>query len=1551
MSEKPKDFVHLHVHSHYSLLNAIPTPKELAAAAKADGQTALAITDNGALYGAIDFYQACHKEGIKPIIGIDAFLAPRRRFDKETGIDKPRARLVLLAKNNDGYKNLIQMVTLSNTEGFYYRPRIDHDLLEKYGTDLICILPSFSGETTLHLKNNDQEKAEAELDWYKKVFKDDLYLEITHHQEILDHEDLQEKIKSLAKKTDTPLVAAQDIYYMNQSDAIAREVMIKIQNGGSVDTSIERSEDFSFKTKEEMINKFEDTPEAIKNTVKVAEMCNVEIVLGQEAWMFPDFIIESGKEPDEELKDLAYKGVAWRGHDINNKEIKERLDYELEVIKKKGYAKYFLAVGDLLREARERKILTTIRGSVAGSYTTYVLGITNVDPLEYKLPFERFLNPERPSAPDIDMDYADNRRDEIIEYAKDKYGHDKVAQIGTFGTMMARAAVRDVARALGHSYSLGDTIAKLIPMGSQGFPMTIEKALEIEPELKKLYQKDPESREVIDLAQKIEGRARHVGVHAAGVVIAPKPLNNYVPIQLDQKTGKYITQYEMRSVGEDGVGLLKFDFLGIKNLSILADAVQRVKAVQNIDVDIEHIPLDDKKTFTMLARGETMGLFQLNGSGMTAFLKQLQPTTIHDINAMVALYRPGPMESIPQYIERKHNPSLVTFLDPRMEDILDRSFGVITYQDDVMMISIKLAGYSWLEADKLRKAMGKKIPEVMAAEKDKLLEGLVKHGMTENKALRLWQLIEPFAAYGFNKCLPASARILDTTTGIPTTIEKILSRKKTLNVASIDSVYKIQSTKASQPFKNGKKDIFEITTRSGRKIKATGNHPFLLWQGWTRLDRLKVKDRIAVPRILPAPKKPSVLKNSEAATLGYLIAEGNLCHPHGVYFYSKQPNEIQDFIKHAKIFKNSNFTINTSKSAASVYVGQKESRKGNTLRKWLEKLELINQKASDKSVPDVVFGARNDVVACFLGKLWQGDGTVSIKNYQTYYATSSDSLAHDVQHLLLRFGILSTIHHKTFKYRGGTKEGWAVVVTGHDNLFIFSKHIGKHLIGEKQSKLKELVSHSKKRKNALGRGTSDTIPAEIIETIRSKMQAQGISARELANKTGIAERLLYRSKNKTGYTRETLKKIAVYLQSIELRRYVESDVFWDSVASIKKVGREMTYDLTVPELKNFIADDFFVHNSHAASYGLVAYQTAYMKANYPVEYMSAVLTADSGDTEKISEIIHECKRMGIEVLPPDINESFSDFTVVSTNENNTSPGNQNHEKLHRQGEFEQSTETYQVYDEGDAENSTKSEEKFHGSGRIRFGLTTIKNFGEGITETIIKERKENGPFTSLTDFLTRIHDKNLNKKSLEALVKVGALSQFGERGTLFHNLDNMLAFNKEQSSGKTSGQDSLFGGIDTAVNELTLEEAAPLSTEEKLVWEKELLGVYVSGHPLDQYTEELKKRGDISLIKADGRNGIPVVTAGMVETVRELLTKKGERMAFVKLANKKDEIEMVAFPGVFQTARELLIPGTCVAVKGKLNIRNDEPSILVDKIKSLDPTQNKIEVDSSATKA
>ncbi len=750
-------FIHLHTHSHYSLLDGLSKIDEMIALAKEYGMNAIGLTDHGNMYGTIEFYKTCKKAGMNPVIGLEAYVTQGSRHDKRPGIDTERFHLTLLAKNEKGYKNLIRLVTISNLEGFYYKPRIDKEVLKKYSGGLICLSGCFGGELSRALRRGDTEEAEKIIREHQEIFgAENYFLEIMHHPGVDGIENVRAGIITLGKKFNVPLVATQDSHYLHHEDQHAHETLLAIQTNGDLKDENRFSmavDDFSFIDTETALEYFKDTPEAIWNTQKIADMCNIELTLG--TWVFPNLKIPNGTTYDEELKRLVYEGIATRKLDPKDRTVIDRIEYETKVIRDKGYAPYFLVVGDLLRFAREHNILTNIRGSVAGSITTYLLGITNVNPLEYNLPFERFLNPERPSAPDIDMDYADNRRDEVINYVREKYGNENVAQIGTFGTMMARGAVRDVSRALGHPYAVGDKLSRLIPEGSQGFPMTIDTALSMVPELNDLYKNDATSTEIINLAKRLEGCVRHISVHAAGVVIAPKPLYEFVPTQLDPKGGKIITQYDMHAV--EDAGLLKFDFLGIRNLSILGDAVRLVKERKKILIDLEHIPLDDPKTFEMLARGETMGLFQLNGAGMTRYLKELRPTTIHDINAMVALYRPGPMESIPEYIRRKHNSAIITYLDPRLKDILAMSYGVITYQDDVMMIAIHLAGYSWLDADKLRKAMGKKIPAEMQAQKEKLLKGFVEFGKLSKKvAEELWFLIEPFAAYGFNKAHAAS---------------------------------------------------------------------------------------------------------------------------------------------------------------------------------------------------------------------------------------------------------------------------------------------------------------------------------------------------------------------------------------------------------------------------------------------------------------------------------------------------------------------------------------------------------------------------------------------------------------------------------------------------------------------------------------------------------------------------------------------------------------------------------------------------------------------------
>ena len=1032
---------------------------------------ALALTDHGNIYGAIEFYKLCLKEGIKPIIGVEAYVANRTRFDKDPGLDNKRYHLTLLAKNDAGYHNLIKLVSKAALEGYYYKPRMDHELLREYSEGIIALSGCLGGELARALQAGNEEEAERVATLYQEIFgKDNYFIEVTHQEKSPDIMSTRAKLVALAHKLKIPMVGTQDSHYCLPEEKEAHETLLAINTDTQMtdQNRFSMSEgDYYFIDSDEAWEKFSDIPEAIENTNKIAGMCNLTLDLGK--WIFPAYTPPDGKSNDEMLRELAYAGIKEHDLDPSRRDLIERIEYELGVIMGKGFAPYFLVVADLLDFAHKEGIYTNTRGSVAGSMVSYLTGITIVDPIEYNLPFDRFLNPARPGAPDIDMDIADDRREEVVEYAKRKYGSDHVAQIGTFGTMLARGVVRDVARALGHPYAVGDKISKLIPMGSQGFPMTIKHALELEPELAKLYKEDADTKKILDLGQTLEGCARHISVHAAGVVMAPGDLMNYSPLQLDPKGGKLITQYDMYSITDEygGVGLLKFDFLGIRNLSILADAVDRVEKIRGVKVVITKIPKDDKKTFEMLARGETMGLFQLGGSGMTHSLVDLKPTAIHDINVMVALYRPGPMDNIKEYIERKNGQKPIVYAHPKMKKFLDRTYGVLVYQDDLLMTAIEVAGYTWAEVDKFRKAIGKKIPEEMAKQHIKFVEGCeATSAMSKKDAEALWDLFEPFQGYGFNK-------------------------------------------------------------------------------------------------------------------------------------------------------------------------------------------------------------------------------------------------------------------------------------------------------------------------------------------------------------------------------------------------------------------------------------------AHAASYGFVAYQTAYMKANYPAEYMTAVLTAEAGDMDKVSEVIVECKRMGFEVLPPDVNESYSDFTVVVKN-----------------GEKE----------------------------KIRFGLKSIKNFGEEIGKAIIHERKERGPYKTYTDFLMRIQHKNFNKKSLEALIMSGAVDSLGERGQMLANIEEALAFTRAVSA-EPSDQASLFSSPGSTGSpqaaEFKMKSAPQASMVDKLGWEKELLGLYVSGHPLEQHKEKFAKHDQpINKIK-ELPNGTPVLAAGLISNLKVILTKKGDKMMFAKLEDLVDSMEVVAFSSTYSEFKDVLVDGTCIAVRGSVSHRNGSPSIVIEKVKKL----------------
>lgn len=754
------DFVHLHNHTEYSLLDGLQKIKNMISYAKSLGMKALAITDHGNLYGAIKFYQACIAAGIKPIIGCEVYVAKRSLGDKEAGIDNDYNHLIILAENEEGYKNLMKIISISWLEGYYYKPRVDLELLKKYHKGLICLSACVNGYVTAPLVSGEDKIGEDRAIKLNEIFgQGNFYFELQRHLDVPPQKIANDKLIALSKKLGIPTVATNDNHYTKKSDAEAQEVLLCIQTQTTLlDTnrklSMVDSPDFYIKSADEMSLLFQDLPEALENSIKIAERCNITIELGK--WHMPLFNVPDGKTGSEYLKELAYTGMKKRYTEIT-KEIQDRVDYELKIIKEKGYDAYFLIVSDFVNWAKDHEIAVGPgRGSAPGSVVSYCLNITDVDPFYFSLPFERFLNPLRPSAPDIDLDFADTRREEVVAYVTEKYGKNRVAQIITFGTMEARGSVRDTGRALGMPYAGPDRISKMIPPGWQGHAMTIDTALAQSYDLKKAYETEPETKRLLEISKKLEGVARHASVHAAGVVIADKDITEYTPIQKETNGEKIVTQYDMYTVGEDGVGLLKMDFLGLRNLTIIEETLRFIKLNQNLNVDLNKASLDDKSTYEMLGLGETTGIFQLESPGMRRYIKELKPTTIFDLQAMVSLYRPGPMANIPEFIARKKNPELITYPHPDLEEILKESYGVLTFQDDVLLTAIKLAGYSWLDADRFRKAMGKKIPSEMKKQEEMFIKGCMKNGIGEKKAKEIYELIAPFAGYGFNKAHAAS---------------------------------------------------------------------------------------------------------------------------------------------------------------------------------------------------------------------------------------------------------------------------------------------------------------------------------------------------------------------------------------------------------------------------------------------------------------------------------------------------------------------------------------------------------------------------------------------------------------------------------------------------------------------------------------------------------------------------------------------------------------------------------------------------------------------------
>jgi DNA polymerase III subunit alpha len=741
----PNDFTHLHVHSEFSLLDGLGRITELVDAAAAQGMDAMALTDHGALYGAVAFYQAARTKGIKPIIGVEMYVAPRSMTSKEGKADSQPFHLILLARDYAGYQNLCRLVTDAHVDGYYYRPRIDREHLARYSKGLIGLSACLGGEIAKALEVEDVELARGVAGEYRDIFgPDGFFLELQDHG-LPEQARLNGQLLRLAPEVGLPLVVTNDLHYVRADQSDAHDVLLCVGTGNNLDTPGRlkfETHEFYVKSAAQMATLFPDEHDAILNSRRIAEMTDLTLPLGQ--LRIPHFPVPDGETVESWLRKECQAGLE-RRYGIVTPDLQQRLDYELGVITSMGYAGYFLIVADFIRFAREQRIQTTCRGSAPGSIVTYTLGITPVDPILYQLPFERFLNPDRVTMPDIDVDFEDGRRDEVIAYVGRKYGQDHVAQIITFGTMLARAAIRDVGRVLGHSYGEVDRVAKAVP---NQLGIRLDEALQ-NPALREQVDGDPAIKRIIDFARHLEGVARNASTHAAGVVISREPLTELMPLQKATNSDSLMTQYEMHAI--EALGLLKFDFLGLSNLTILRQAVDLVRENRAITIDLDAIPLDDAATFTLLASGETTGIFQLESAGMRRYIRELRPTSVYDLAAMVALYRPGPMDNIPAYIRRKHGQEPVTYLHPLLEPYLEKTYGIFVYQEDIMAAAMALGGFTGPEADTLGYAIRKKKSSVLRAQKEKFVSQAAERGVTPGVIDAVFTAFEPFERYGFNK--------------------------------------------------------------------------------------------------------------------------------------------------------------------------------------------------------------------------------------------------------------------------------------------------------------------------------------------------------------------------------------------------------------------------------------------------------------------------------------------------------------------------------------------------------------------------------------------------------------------------------------------------------------------------------------------------------------------------------------------------------------------------------------------------------------------------------
>jgi DNA-directed DNA polymerase III PolC len=1507
----PDSFTHLHLHTEFSMLDGAARVGDVVAAAAADGQPAVGITDHGNMYGVLDFYKAARDQGVKPIIGTELYQAYDHRTERPArrgrmddsggeaeGGRKAYYHLTALAEDATGYKNLIQLSSRAYLEGYYMKPKVDWELLEDHHEGLIVTTGCLGGQVLQALMNGDERGALEKAARLQDIFgRDHMFVEVQDHG-IPEQRTTNPQLLRIAKAIGAPLVATNDSHYTHQHDAVSHDALLCVQTGSLMsdpDRFKFSGDQHYLKSAVEMRSLFAEVPEACDNTLWIAERCNLDIEFGKP--QLPEFPLPEGFDDSAAyLEHLTFEGARQRwGQDVPD-HIVERLAYELKVIGDMGFSSYFLIVWDLMRHARDSGIrVGPGRGSAAGCAVAYTLRITDIDPIEYDLLFERFLNPSRISMPDIDMDFDSRFRDEMIRYAAERYGRDHVAQIVTFSTIKARAAVRDAARVLGYPYAVGDKVAKAMPPLVMGRDTPLYACMEEHPkfvdgykmaaDLREMYATDPDARQVIDVAKGLEGLRRQDGIHAAAVVITKEKLTEYLPIQRKPEAGSdpelapVVTQYEMHGVEE--LGLLKMDFLGLRNLDAITDTVEMLRRTQGIELDIDAVPLDDDKTLQLLRDGDSIGVFQLEGGPMRALMRSLAPTSFEDVAALVALYRPGPMAANMHndYADRKNGRKPIEYLHADAEEVLGDTYGLMIYQESMMRIAQRFAGYSLAEADNLRKA-----------------------------------------------CLPAGSPMLTKARGyVP--IEKVMGlsdrRVQTIDTMSATTRF----GEVDEVWSVGPKVVHRLTTSTGYTIEATDNHPFLVEDEWRELRELRPGDLVAVAA-RTSTNGGSRISDAEIDLAALLISEGHTPDLHGrsgsAHFSNTDPELLEAF-----------------RAAYESHFGLphvRESSNGGVTVLRLLKAELLALEpilgrlglSGDKLIPTCVLNAPLRKVERFLGLYFCADGWADRSG--VHYASKSLAVVQGLKRLLLRCGITSNINHRAIDGYG-VHHTLSIADKGHAK--DFARLVQAHLTAVKAAKVDRWLLEWGDARSATNIG----IPGSFLATeLQRRSHVTGRSKRALGVDSGAYTRCRV-------LHRQTLDGL-LYSERLEDLR--TGDLVWDTVVSIEEVGVKECFDFRMadPDRPYALVDDVLVHNcgkksreliikerakftesceatgygaalgeawfdiiepfadyafnkSHAYGYGYVAYQTAYLKAHHPVEYLAALLTSVKTNLEKAAVYLAECRQMGIEVLVPDVNVSASDFIAV---------------------------------DRPDGERA------------IAFGMSAVRNVGEGLVALILTEREANGPFLDFYDFCDRVDTSVLNKRTIESLVKAGGFDSLGysRKGLLQYHaqiIDETVARRRKEAEG----QFDLFSMAEPEANGDLVGTRYTIPTEDfdkrqRLAFEREMLGLYVSDHPLMGAEASLRRRTECSLQElADIDEGSIRSVGGLVTNLQKKWTRKGDLMAVFALEDLSSSIEVMVFPKTMTAYGHLLEDDAVVIVKGRVDKRDDQPKLMATELERFEP--------------